>query len=54
VVIPADTSSVEPVQLGGEQTDTTEAWIRANSSDTAVTDTVVTDTVVSEADSSKN
>ena len=49
VVIPADTSSTEPLQLGGEQTDTTEAWISASKSDTTVVDTVGT-----EADSLKS
>jgi D-alanyl-D-alanine carboxypeptidase/D-alanyl-D-alanine-endopeptidase (penicillin-binding protein 4) len=43
VVIPADTSSSEPVQLGGEQADTTEGWIKANQPDTAVADTTAED-----------
>jgi serine-type D-Ala-D-Ala carboxypeptidase/endopeptidase (penicillin-binding protein 4) len=40
VVIPADTSSTEPLQLGGEQADTTEGWIKAGTPDTVVADTM--------------
>jgi serine-type D-Ala-D-Ala carboxypeptidase/endopeptidase (penicillin-binding protein 4) len=40
VVIPADTLSAEPLQLGGEQTDTTEWWISPGDSDTTAADTV--------------
>jgi hypothetical protein len=46
VVIPADTSSTEPLQLGGEQTDTTDLWIKAGNPDS-----VVVDTTQGEADS---
>jgi D-alanyl-D-alanine carboxypeptidase/D-alanyl-D-alanine-endopeptidase (penicillin-binding protein 4) len=43
VVIPADTSSTEPLQLGGEQADTTDLWIKAGSPDTVVADTMATE-----------
>ena len=49
VVIPADTSSTEPLQLGGEQPDTTDLWIKADSPDT-----MVADTTMAEADSLKS
>jgi hypothetical protein len=42
VVIPADTASTEPLQLGGEPADTTEGWIKAASPDTAAADTTET------------
>jgi hypothetical protein len=43
VVIPADTSTVEPPQLGSDETTPPEWWPKASTSDTGTVDTTTTE-----------